>query len=1611
MFRFDRNFLRAFLGLMLGFAALCPLQAQLDTRLQATKTDFLDLYQKSTTAALKPEVVTVFDFSGSMEALMFHPLYQNLDRDDNNNTQNMSFTLVPDTPANNTYTITATSAQNSRVWASVDLTVNSSGNVTVSNRQHSYLYPTMRTSNNISTGSSDISVSGTSGTITLSWTVYITNNSTSNPMHFGDTWSSSPTSTLSPSTHTNDVTVSRGSSASRTNTTTWTVPSYNSTGTPAYVTSTLYADGVSPVFVGLVTPQGTLVDATLADSATGTMSGVSANPKHSDIRNWVRAASHARYYAMVNGDKRTIDIPIPWEITDANSTGNPLSSRKVLDQIVRKNVTYGSGLQMELDSTYTLNNGDNVLSANSTTTTLNMVSHRTDYMGWLFTATYANGTYSNFSKKYIIYDAADKSLVPNQLDVSWGQGWGAAAAGHSIYVPKFSDVDGSYVTDVTADASVNIVPGMSRIQAVKRAAIETWIQNQASVLWAFRFLDPTSEGAPNGTNIHNNSATTMNVTAGVPTSAQTGRDSGWSLLNNTAAQGINSTTGNSVTNMKRIAILTAGNSTPLTYATANALAQFNDPNNVFSAIETGNDAPSTCMSHFLIVFTDGNDNNNSGTLNPNATTPYILNGAVNPLNGNQQVIKYPTSIDRLGSWWNIFNFAAVAAHMADTSLGTNPGVDYLAATQAAAGTSATPHSFLPFAIKKRGSVDFGSAGHRVTTMTVGVSLGGYYADDETAYPVSGKRALYRAALLGDPSITSGAVTSFHGFDPASDWIVNPADPADYPDVGLRKTGATYFFDGSNPEKLALMLQRAIQATQQPANINSTSNPNLPFIGASLGKQIYLGKFVPPSTGGPIWSGDLLMFATKEVNSQTQIIDSAGNATTTLDSTTAQWSAGAALFNNRLWSARKLYTRLPGDSNTAEKGFTTFSDTGTAFTAIKGEIMTKGPDGTTSPTTGPYPSVARSPAVDDPTKQAVIQKAMGADLKSTPDPSTGRPTANRANIMGDVIDSNPAAIPYTMTDSLKGQFTTALSTLNGDRFRLVLVGTNQGWLHAFGEVTKDTTIVDGSGVSQTLVKGAVDELWSFMPTDFLGQLDYVYGNSSGNPHRFLVDGAPLIYHLDLPPSTGGSGNGTVDSTERAIAIIGLKKGGRSYYAIDIHDPFNPSLKWSLCPDEVAYFPSSRIAAGGPPLTTVKNVLGTMGFSTASPALGRVLFNGVVRDAVFFSGGYSTPDVEANFKDINGVATKLGRSVLALDVYTGEVLAAVDMTTISSTINCIPAGVVPFEFFVNSGMAQRAYFLDYGGGLWSWGSGLTNASGAFKDYRNDSSDLAMWTADGTSTGTSSVRKVAADGSGNNAKYTTLPAPFRVGTFLGNGKTVSGVTAPTPAAVGVAMISGDRNNPVDLQYTSGVGSNRPTGHRLTVVFDRQDSKAWNLDSTGIQDTNLINFSSQTEPPGTGTTQSKLITPGSDTFYLTNGGSPYFGYYISLPGVGPSPDYFVPKGITEPIVVAGSLFYSYFKPTTVDVCSGGDGTTYSNLICDVYRPMASDSRTNVTCNSGNQTTWSGVASTFMAYGTRGVIQGGATPVANPPIGASKTALSLKTIVGRQTQQYPKARVWRTVH
>ncbi len=1374
------------LGLNLIWAlGSSPLRAQLDPRLQAGKTDFLDLYQAGVRAQVKPEIVTLLDFSGSMNAIMFHPSFPN--RADDEETYGTYYRV--------------------RVVLKSDF---------------SGLEP--------------------ASAVWRDW----------NPANF----------------------------------------------------TALTSDGVNYTFrqIGLVKPNGDLVtDADAGSHVSDTTEWPRSSLGKKHVLNWIRAASHIRVEATFGATVRTLDLPIPWTVLDASSTGVPLQANYITDT--------KTSTKIELDTTHRGSDS----------------SYR-----------YLDETNSDF----IAYIGASAGVPLYRLRyIAW------------LFSAK--DASGNYIIpDVgTAKAFKNGIPARTRLQAIKEAVIRTWIKYQDKVFWVMRGLaTPPKDYSYD---------TTTNTPAGIalpPGNATSGAEANWLLFNSDPIKGA-----------QRLSKLVASGGTPLTRSMTHSYFQFQDPSpwdRVHKKNSEDDDQrPVDCLKHFLIAFTDGVPNPDDRDEADEANQPYGAGAA----EGNKTIAASGlSSLDFKEKHWNIPTMAGVAAHGGDERVGwiRDPNSQ-------STGNSGYPHDFAPFFIKTRKDTDnvvtTFSTPHPIQTMTVGVSLGSNYdnsgnelnpATDST----SPKFRLLAAATFGDPLKSS-----------ASDLNVSTKKAFEANSNGTAKEGSVYYFDARDAQSLSSNLDKAIYAATQIAQVGVASAPVVPFSGLALARQIYLGNFQVPDSG-PVWPGDLMMFPTHTEGLKTQILTNAGTVVDSLapetSSDEAQWSAKKLMNVTDFWKNRTVYTRPSATVAVPSPGLVNFTDqAGTDFEAFKNEL----------------------PAGSDSDRQKLVSWMRGAD---TSQPS---PYVNRPNLMGDIIGSAPAVLEYGPDSSLASKVGAEMSK-PGARLRVVFVGTNSGYLHAFGEFSWDEQVTVGAG-SIGVTKAKAVELWSFLPTDFLPYIDYQ--QNSANPHRFMVDGTPSVYHLDLPATGKRSGNGKIDNNEKAVVVFGLRKGGRSYYALDVSDPLNPKMAWALRPDEATTMPDSRIISGTP--ANVRTLVQNMGFSTALPAMGRVLFTEGggrrVKSATFLGGGNSVPEVEAFFKDGSGNAIPLGRSVFALETFTGNILQSWDLSG-KTGIGPISAGVIPFEFFMGSGFVQRAYFTDKNGGVWALGSGQHSSTSPFTEFRLDSNDLDRWTDSGAIGGTPMIRKVYQGPT--NDLHSTLPAPFNIGAFP-----VYRTTDPkvAPTAVGIAFVSGDRNNPVDLFYGAGKA---PTRHRMNVVFDRQDSSAA-TDANGIQTGDMADMSAQTDPAA------DIINVSKASYYLKS----KKGYYIDFPTpttVGTKT--YIPKGINEPTVLAGVLFYSYFKPTSGDLCSPGSGLTRSWRVCDVINPVVSNAAggTSVVCTPGFVMEWAGVASNFGARGTVAVNQAGGVLKAgaggDSGSGANEDKkVGIGTATGSYSETFPKPRVWRTVH
>ena len=414
----------------------------------------------------------------------------------------------------------------------------------------------------------------------------------------------------------------------------------------------------------------------------------------------------------------------------------------------------------------------------------------------------------------------------------------------------------------------------------------------------------------------------------------------------------------------------------------------------------------------------------------------------------------------------------------------------------------------------------------------------------------------------------------------------------------------------------------------------------------------------------------------------------------------------------------------------------------------------------------------------------------------------------------------------------------------------------------------------------------------------------------------MDGPPTIYLLDLPQSSSqATGNGIFQvgatyNPERAMVIFGLGKGGRSYYAINIADPGNPSLQWAICPNEE--YQRLELLGPAPGLVLLHGHL--QHGARHHPAQHRP---GLHQRGIARRGArgrrparrrlqrqqhQERPPPTAVASTIASIpaTTTLGRSVVAVDVWSGKVLRTWNTATGNATAGPVSTAVVPLTLTQGTGITSRAYFTDYYGSLWALGG--TTLDTTYNVLRVDTPVIDNWNARQV------YDQAVTAGSPGNGLVTTSPVPFLIPQFP-----VARTVAPliNPAAVGVAFVTGDRNNPLDsYNYTSWTA---PTQHRLNVVFDQQDINSL-ISAAGLSNAGAGGFDTN---------------PIDSTYYLKNN----LGYYANFapsPGITQNATY-IPKASTRPRswTATSSTASSIRRPPPAPAAPGSRPPTRSATSC----------------------------------------------------------------------------------
>ena len=263
-------------------------------------------------------------------------------------------------------------------------------------------------------------------------------------------------------------------------------------------------------------------------------------------------------------------------------------------------------------------------------------------------------------------------------------------------------------------------------------------------------------------------------------------------------------------------------------------------------------------------------------------------------------------------------------------------------------------------------------------------------------------------------------------------------------------------------------------------------------------------------------------------------------------------------------------------------------------------------------------------------------------------------------MGDMLHSEPLVVTYNKGDA------------NGvGKKQYIFAGTNEGYLHAFN--TADDPALDAD---------AGKEMFAFIPKELLGTISEPQFLNAGTQvdHKYGVDGALTVWFKD------DGVKGVVDGSDQVIVYFGLRRGGTSFYALDVTNIDKPKLLWTK---SAADYGTS------------------MGQSWSIPYLAKVGIGSskTPKEVMIISGGYD----EAEDRDLNDGSGKVdnaqtpvtgnnvGNDILVLDAKNGNLLWSLSNSDRAQVTSSVPGGVRILDTNYN-GLVDRMYFADTSGDVW-------------------------------------------------------------------------------------------------------------------------------------------------------------------------------------------------------------------------------------------------------------------------------------------------------------------------
>ena len=166
--------------------------------------------------------------------------------------------------------------------------------------------------------------------------------------------------------------------------------------------------------------------------------------------------------------------------------------------------------------------------------------------------------------------------------------------------------------------------------------------------------------------------------------------------------------------------------------------------------------------------------------------------------------------------------------------------------------------------------------------------------------------------------------------------------------------------------------------------------------------------------------------------------------------------------------------------------------------------------------------------------ALIAFSRGLDVDDLD--GDGETNEAREWVFGDALHSRPLPVNYGSIGGYSDPDNPAI---------YIAVGSDDGMLR----MIRNTRA--GGGDSG-------EEIWAFMPRASMEAQKVLRANGTGMQHPYTMDGAPVAYIQDK----NHDGSIIASDGDRVYLYVGMRRGGKSYYALDVTKPESPKLMWTI-----------------------------------------------------------------------------------------------------------------------------------------------------------------------------------------------------------------------------------------------------------------------------------------------------------------------------------------------------------------------------------------------------------------------------------------------------------------